>query len=297
MAEISGTATYEDGTALSGATVTAEDQEAGEVVGTTTTNADGTYTITDVPGTTAQVLIEYEENGTVYRDYAKPYVTVETVEPTFWSDALHRYNHDEGSGSTLTDTGAAGTLSDGTITGSVWDSSISQYQGASLDHDGTDDYVTATNQDTMDGFTTGMTVVCWLRPRDTSARQSFATVGSSWIIRVDSGQWHVYIWDDSTGDYTRWAYDTYPPATDTWFRVGFRWSSGNHTELIADGTTYTHDATGGAGVAVDTVATSTSDLEMPGTSNQYNGYMDGPLMIWDYALTDQEVQDDYDAFA
>lgn len=298
MPDVTGPAVTLDGTAIEGAQIAVINNDTGAVLGETTTDVDGNWAITVSGGQTVHVLAEYDDGaGNLYQEHSKPFVAVESTEPAFWSNALHRYNHDEGSGSTVTDTGAAGTLSDGTITGSVWDSTVSQYQGVSLSHDGTDDYVTATRQDTMDGFTTGMSAVCWVRPRDVTARQTLARVHSSWDFRIDSGQWHIYMWDESTGNYTRWVFNSPAPATDTWYRAGFRWTSGAHPVVFVDGATYTHDATGGAGVAVDTVSTSTNNLEMPADTNYYNGYLDGPLMIWDYALTDQEVQDDYNAFA
>ena len=295
MPDISGIVEWDDGTAIENATVTARlgDQE----VATTTSNADGTYTLTVAGGGDYHVKCEYEDADGQYHTYSYPYIYREATEPLAWDDALHRWNHDEGSGTTLTDTGAAGTLADATINGGTWDTSNFQYEGASVDYTIADgDNAIAPNRDTMTGFTEGMTVLTWIYPRDASTRQTVSRVSSSWIFRIDGGDWDVYLYDADTGDYTHYYYGDTVVDTNTWQRAGFRWTAGEHVEVIDNSTINAHSSMGGQGTAISNVASSTSDMEMPGSSNPIDGLIDGPLMVWDRALSDSEIQDDYDAF-
>lgn len=297
----SGTFTL-DGTATGGAKVYVIDTETdpSTVVGTTTTAADGTWSVDVNSTTTIEAILEYEDpnTGEVYKVLNKPYVAHESAEPAAWSDALHRYNHNEGSGTTIADTGAAGTLADATISGATWNTTNFQYEGASVSYDGVDDSSTAPNRSTLTGFTTGMSLVTWLYPNDITTRQD-AIDGPGYAIRIESGNWQVFLYHDSDGSYTRYNFSSGPhPTADAWNRIGFRWTSGNHIDLLLNGSVYAGSTAGigGNGAAVNTVLSSTNDLYFSDPSTVYNGLMDGPVMVWDRALTDQEVQDDYNAF-
>ena len=295
MPEISGTVTWDDGTPIQGATVIA--RLGSQEVVTTTSNADGTYTLTVAGGGNYHVKCQFEDANGQYRTYSYPYIYREATEPLAWNDSLHRWNHDEGTGTTLTDTGAATTLADATITGGSWETVNFQYGGASVDYvlaEG--DYATAPNRSTMTGFTGGMTFLTWIYPRDATTRQTVARVSSSWIFRIDGGDWDVYLYDADTGSYTHYYYGNTVVDTNTWQRAGFRWRPGEHVEVIENGTINAHTSTGGQGTAVANMASSASDMEMPGSSLPIDGLIDGPMMIWDRALTDAEVQDDYAAF-
>lgn len=296
MPTVTGPAVTLDGNPVEGALVAVINNDTGEVLDWTTTDVDGNWTTTVAGGQTVQARIKYRDaNGDLYQEYNKPDIVVEATEPTTWAEALHRYNHDEGTGTTLADTGAA-TAADATLTGATWDTANFKYGGASVSYDGVDDSAEAPARDTQDGFTSGMTVLSWVYPRDVTARQDVATVGSSWIVRIDSGSWHIYVYDGASGSYTRYVLNTPAPTVDTWYRYGFRWTASNHVEILVDGAAYPHDAIGGAGTAADTIASTANPLDIA-SPQLYNGLIDGPLMIWDRALTDAEVQDDYNAFA
>ena len=279
MADISGTATYEDGTALSGATVTAEDQEAGEVIGTTTTNADGTYTITDVPATTAQVLIEHQENGTVYRDYAKPYVVVESA---LVGNPVSFWPHKEGSGSVLYDT--EGTR-DGDIIGSTWQTGAG-YEDIYLEHDGTDDYVSLGTW-AMPNTNGAFSVVMWVR-FDAPTGDSQPMFGEqSASIRIHKS---------GSGDnvYSRWhnasEIEVIPAGslTSGWHMLAVtRAEDDTARSYYDDNGVHDTNTWGETPSSVEHQLASTV-----GWSSEFVGATDY-VLLYDYQLTDQEILDIY----
>lgn len=139
MADITGTVTL-DGTALEGAKITAIDQEVGDVIGTATSAADGSYTIANSRNTTALCLMEYDDGaGTAYQAHSQPFVTVESalaapVSAEYW------WPMDEGSGTTIADNVST---ADGTLTGAGWVTGTWMGDSA-VSFDGVDDYATAT---------------------------------------------------------------------------------------------------------------------------------------------------------
>ena len=279
MADLSGTATKDDGTAIGGAKITAENQDTGEVSKTTTTNTDGTYTISGVSPMTAQVLIEYEENGTVYRDYANPYVTVESQ---FVGDPTSFWGFDEGSGTTLND--SLGSF-DGTINGATWQTGAG-YGDTYLQFDGTDDDV-ALGSWIHPNTNGAYTQVCWAAPAD--------PLGPSQTIFGPYSQARLH--KSGSGDeiYTRVNQNPTPTivptdviTADTWYMLAVtRDASGNIT-------TYRDN--------VGVVATATEDHTFSEASiafgsdaagsKFYNGAIDYTL-LYDYELTEQEILDIY----
>lgn len=292
-----------NGTPTAGAKITIIDTDAtpSSVVGTATTDANGDWGVDVGYTTTLHALLEYKDpdTGELHQSHSKPFVHHEstTTEPAFWSEALHRYNHNEGSGTTITDTGAAASLADATITGGVWDSTTFKYEGTSVSYDGVDDSSAVPNRSTLTGFDTGMTIVTWVYPSSTTVRQDFID-GPGYALRIDTN-WQVYLYH-ADGTFTRYNFTGGPaPIANGWNRIGFRWTSGNHIDLFHNGTIYAGaDAgLGGAGTPVASVQSSTSSLYFSDPGQVYGGLMDGPVMVWNRALTDQEILDDYNAFA
>lgn len=76
FASVTGTVTV-DGTALEGATITGINDTTGSVYGTTTTDANGDYSIDFPVGDTAHLLMEYDDGTNQYNDKSKPFVVVE----------------------------------------------------------------------------------------------------------------------------------------------------------------------------------------------------------------------------
>lgn len=292
---LSGTFTL-DGTATGGAKVSVIDtgSDPSTVVGTTTTASDGTWSVDVSATTTTESILEYEDpdTGEVYRALNKPYVAHELAEPAFWSEALHRYNYDEGSGTTLTDSGSAATLSDATISGGTWTTSQSQYGGASVDYAAADS-ASAPNQSTMSGYDTGMTALMWVYYQSQPANMSnLIDVDGSWALRAYDTGFRLRLTSGGSGNNFD-VYNNVAPSAGDWTRLGIRWSSGNAPELLRNGSVIAHDYTGGT--IPSALDSSTSSLRLPSTDDVAR-YVDGPVMVWNRALTDQEVVDDYNAF-
>lgn len=301
---VSGTFTL-DGTGTGGATVTVIDTDASPstVVGTATTAADGTWSVDVGTETTLENLLVYEdESGTVHKVHNKPYVAHTTSEPSFWSDALHRYEFTEGSGTTVADTGSAGTLSDATITGGAWTTNA-VHEGQAVSCDGSDDYIRAPNVSTFSGFDTGMTALGWFYHRSGS-RAGLMTCydttnnNRSWLFETyhanGLNEYQLLLSDDGSNFYN-WRWENFV-VTSAWHRVGLRWTAGNDPELLYDGSVYAPDSTD---TTVSSLYQSNAVLDMGRSTYTTGRFHDGihdDAMIWDRALTDTEVQEDYDAY-
>ena len=106
MPDITGPPVTLDGTAIQGAQITVINNDTGAVLGETTTDAAGNWTITVSGGQTVHVLAEYEDaNGALYRDQSRPFMVIESTStlpqpvgtPFVW------YPMDEGTGTTVAD--------------------------------------------------------------------------------------------------------------------------------------------------------------------------------------------------
>ena len=106
MPDITGPPVTLDGAAIQGAAITAINNDTGAVLGETTTDSAGNWTITVAGGQTVHVLSEYEGgDGTLYRDQSRPFMVIESTSglpqpvgtPFVW------YPMDEGTGTTVTD--------------------------------------------------------------------------------------------------------------------------------------------------------------------------------------------------
>ena len=157
MPDITGPPVTLDGAALQGAKITAINNDTGEVLGTTTTDASGNWTITVGGGQTVHVLAEYDDGaGTRYQEHSKPFIVVESTGPL--GNPVSWWPHNEGSGTVLGD--SIGTL-DGDIIGSTWQTGAG-YEDIYLAHDGVDDYVSLGTW-TMPNTNGAFSVVMWVR--------------------------------------------------------------------------------------------------------------------------------------
>ena len=294
-----------DGTGTGGATVYVIDTDASPstVVGTTTTNADGTWSVDVGSDTTIESILEYEDpdTGEVYKVLNKPYVTHTSPAPTFFDEALHRYEFAEGSGSTVADTGSAGSLADLELyNGPSW-TTDAVHEGWAIALDGTDDYGRAPNRDTMSGFTEGMTFLCWAKLEQVDSRVGIATCYDttnderSWYFEQNSlNDIRVY-YSANGADFYRDIYSTFDLYNE-WVRLGFRWSSGSNINFLINGTAYAPDT---ADTNVSSLYQTSSPLDLGRATHSTDRYLSGQLddtMLWDRALTDSEVQEDYDYY-
>lgn len=299
MADITGTATL-DGAALANAKITAINDTQGVVEATTTTAADGTYTLTVTGGDTYHVLFEYDDGaGTQYQDHSQPFVAVESSAPAFWSESLHRYQFTEGSGTTVADSGSAATLSDLTLNGPSW-TTDAIHEGWATSYDGTDDYATASSQSTMSGYTSGMTCLLWAKIENQTGRLGIVGVydsnnaDRSWIFEQNSqNELRVFYSADGT-NYTNSGWSSFS-SYGQWIRFAIRWESGQSFAMFMDGTEVSPSWSGST-VAELYQSSAPLDIARSTLSSAFLAGQVDDLHLYDRALTDQEIQDDYNAY-
>lgn len=75
MATVTGPAVTLDGTAVEGATVSLINNETGEPLAKTTTDASGNWSLTVADGLTVHARVRYmDSTGELHRTYSKPFV-------------------------------------------------------------------------------------------------------------------------------------------------------------------------------------------------------------------------------
>ena len=134
MPTVTGPPVTHDGTAVSGALVVVINNDTGEPLDWTTTDASGNWTTTVGGGQMVQPLIKYRDaNGNLHQEYNKPYVVTES---TILGEATNRWDFDSADAGTTIVADQIGTA-DISITGATW--IASGYLGNGLDFDGVDD--------------------------------------------------------------------------------------------------------------------------------------------------------------
>lgn len=115
---ISGTVTDADGNTVDGATVVAIDQADDEIIGSTTTASDGTYSISASQDTDAHVLVEYDDGSTWHHDFSYPWVAVES---DAYIDTFDSWDGSNYSGDTSMFTSVSSPAVSGSALGNVSD--------------------------------------------------------------------------------------------------------------------------------------------------------------------------------
>lgn len=281
MPDITGPAVTLDGTAIQGALITVIHTDTGAVLGETTTDASGNWTITVDAGQTVHVLAEYEDSeGTLYQEHSHPFVTVESTGPV--GTPTHWWPHDTGSGTTLYDN--AGTADSQTWVGSVWQSGDG-YGGYHVWHDGTDDYIRFGTNFPIPNTNGAMSQTMWFRPeRFADQEVMFGDYNDFWLAKEDD--------DSVVASYNNRSVDVpvIPAGTLTsewYFIAATRDEAGNISTYYNDNglqNTAVHDHVDqGEQHAIGANA---------GNNNFYQGATDD-LRLYDYELTAQDVLDIY----
>lgn len=124
MPDITGPPVTLDGTAIQGADIAVINNDTGAVLGETTTDAAGNWTITVAGSQTVHVLAEYEDaNGALYRDQSRPFMVIESTLPQPVGTPFVWYPMDEGAGTTVADNASthdASLQSDASWVSGVW---------------------------------------------------------------------------------------------------------------------------------------------------------------------------------
>lgn len=100
MATISGTCTV-SGSTVDGAVVFIIDDGDDTVAATTTSGADGTYSVSGLADGTYHVVAQYDDGSTTYNALSKPYITINTTIDRFEDNDIAEYSGDTGNFSTV----------------------------------------------------------------------------------------------------------------------------------------------------------------------------------------------------
>jgi hypothetical protein len=204
--------------------------------------------------------------------------------------------------------GGVGTCSSGNGN-EMWDNGTTGKRNASLDFDGTDDYVNAASGISIDNiWTNGGTAMAWINIA-TYGPGNFAYIANKeydnagwWIFgaRNDGGNTNAlhFSSDFSTSDSYWIANDEL--STGTWYHVAVTYNSSSNTNdpvLYVNGKSVTIDTDGGdpGGSSVSDASNNliigrrTSDA-----LRNFDGQID-EVKIWNYTLTEKQILNEYNA--
>ncbi|MDC0449170.1 LamG domain-containing protein [bacterium] len=193
--------------------------------------------------------------------------------------------------------GGVGTCSSGNGD-EMWDNGTTGKRNASLNFDGTDDYVNIGSSDpnsTLD-LTERLTLSTWVKSDDTG------DVTNSDIINRDDGsskrQYNIHITNDGDGGFAK-AYlngTTVTSITDinsggsTWYHVAATWDKDVNSGKI---TLYINGVEENSGVKATALTSYTQEVHVGRRGSVYfDGQID-EVKIYNYALTEEQIKMDY----
>lgn len=212
------------------------------------------------------------------------------------------WKFDEGEGETAYDysgNGNNGTVYIGsggsqTSTSTAWSNGSAGKINGSLNFDGTDDYINAGNDSSLD-ITDSITISAWIKP----------AVTSSWNTVVVKGGWSSAYWMNVRNNYLQvyldgvvdaFIDDTTPIGTGSWRHVAITYDKDggpNNLKLFVDGKNVKSGTYTGT---ITSVPSKSLYIGRDGSTGAYtfDGQID-EVKIWNYALTPEEVKRQYNA--
>jgi hypothetical protein len=206
---------------------------------------------------------------------------------------------DEGEGTTVYDW--SGNANNGTLTN--MDATTDWVDGKinkALDFDGSDDYVTITNNFTS-GLS-GITISAWVKSNQLASSNIFrSTSSSSIILHYNGGGFYLVASDDTASGYLGW--DNALPYNE-WVHVAATWSSSlvgggdDKMKLFVNGKQQSSELFFSGGVSGK--LRSSAYLHLGNYFNASQPYFSGQIddaRIYNYALTSQQIKDLYNGGA
>jgi hypothetical protein len=149
--------------------------------------------------------------------------------------------------------------------------------------DGTGDVLAGTTKLDITGYS-AITVSQWIRCDDTSPKRSFSLLHSgSDDIRIRPGTGTGGSAQAGIDDGTAYAVDITPCTVDTWFHIALTF---NGSTLVV----YKDGAVVGSTAASFNFATADGTLQIGGNGTEFFDGRVGVTAIWDYALTQSQIQ-------
>jgi hypothetical protein len=183
------------------------------------------------------------------------------------------------------------------FTDSSW---VSGKSGKALEFDGIDDYVEIPHSDSISGFTNALTVSFWIKPGDTTRRQTMLNK-----FNAENGQkgWFIdspsysgtdlgfYASQDGI-NYVEW-HANYAPVTGTWYHITVVWKSGEITKFYVNGAQVSTSGTA-------TISQIYNNVGVPlyigksqyASDREFKGMID-EVKVWNRALTAEEIMNEY----
>jgi hypothetical protein len=199
------------------------------------------------------------------------------------------YRMNEGSGATATNSCTNTSAIDGTLTnGPTWVASPIQYAGNALSFDGTNDYVTIPDDNTLD-LTTAITLEAWVYATKNSGIQNVMSKSSSsgntgYIFpRTDDGWAHAIFYLHVSGGWQ--TVSAVYPSLNAWHHLAATYD-GATMKLYIDGILSASKAQTG------TIATNANPLAL-GNQTGFSEYFGGngdEFRIWNVARTQTQIQ-------
>lgn len=208
--------------------------------------------------------------------------------PNNTSGFVAYYKMNEGSGTSTLNSCTNTSGIDGTLTnGPLWAASPIQFSGNALSFDGTNDYVSIADDNTLD-LTTNLTIEAWVYATKNTGVQNVVNKSSNSINngyifpRTDDGWSHVRFYLNIGGWKTLSA--VYP-SLNTWHHLAATYD-GATMKLYIDGTLSASSSQTGS------IATNSNPLTL-GNQTGYSEYFGGTadeVRIWNVARTQAQIQ-------
>ena len=196
------------------------------------------------------------------------------------------WKFDEGQGGTANNSGNGGSALNGTLNGPTW-SNDGRF-GKALSFDGSNDYASAPSSSSWNFGTQDFTITGWMKPSSivASAPVDYWAGSYGWQFWISSN--HLNFFAATYSSSTPLVAGTTVLAPNTWYHILFK-RSGNTVSLYLDGKLE------GTATYTNSFGDSSNTLifgSQRGSGGFFPGLID-EVKIYNYALTDSEVQLDY----
>jgi hypothetical protein len=205
------------------------------------------------------------------------------------------YKFDEGYGTTANNAGNGGSADNGTISNATW-TNDGKF-GKALSFNGTNNIVTVANPTTFDFVTSDFTLSAWVNP---AATQSSGTGRIIDKLKTVSGTSSYFMGVNASGNPEYWLSDgtttvdrryAGKDVRNGWHQLVVTYSRGNLAKLYIDGTNVDSVSIASVGDLISYNGMIIGNVGS-GSPNNFNGTVD-EVKIYNYALTSDEVQTDY----
>jgi len=197
---------------------------------------------------------------------------------------------------------ASGSGNDGIVHGAEW---VSGKSGSGLSFDGVNDYVGVSDDDSLDFGTGDFTIGIWFKNAGSTGTHQTLVAKDYWQGESPSGQykWILYLTTDSggtlsfsrAGAYQALVYGGGFFGSNTWYYAVVK-REGNAGYLYLDGDQVDYEANWFSGYSFSNDRDLYVGARNGGAEKYFKGIID-EVVIYNRALTAEEIREQYDSFS